>query len=90
MSLVKRFSRYFQTNRTHELQMRDLLGIVGRSRASSVIRRCAEAFYATSSSPGPSLRAPVTSIWGESHRWRCFSAALRCFSSTSKWLSAKE
>ena len=45
MSLVKRFIRYFQTNRASELEMRDLVGIAGEHYASQFLDPTVVAAY---------------------------------------------
>ena len=45
MSLVKRFIRYFQTNRAPELEMRDLVGIAGEQYAAKFLDPTAVAAY---------------------------------------------
>jgi hypothetical protein len=45
MSLVKRFIRLFQANSRRELQMRDLVGIVGEQYASQFLDPTAVAAY---------------------------------------------
>src|SRR5215469_5475684 len=47
MSLLKRFIRYFHTNRASELEMRDLVGIAGEQYASQFLDPAAVVAYVT-------------------------------------------